>query len=104
MIYAGRTRRRLKLDKNEDLIKRTGDAKAFSFGYYVWVNQEAVQPKGTKKLLKNGAAHFKSLKCTKEVVFIGSVPDGQLITRTSSPTMPHRRTGVFQPTCMMRTI
>ena len=31
--------------------------------------QEVVPPKGTKKLLKNGVAHFKYLKCTRVVVF-----------------------------------
>ena len=32
--------------------KRTADAKAYSVGDYVWVFQEVVPPKGTKKLLK----------------------------------------------------
>ena len=32
--------------------KRTADAKAYSVGNYVWVFQEVVPPKGTKKLLK----------------------------------------------------
>ena len=41
-----------------------------SVGDYVWVFREIVPTKGTKKLLKNGAVQFKSLKCTKSVVFI----------------------------------
>ena len=35
--------------------KRTADAKAYSVGDYVWVFQEVVPPKGTKKLFKKMA-------------------------------------------------
>ena len=39
--------------------ERTADAKAYSDGDYAWVFQEVVPPKGTKKLLKNGAVLFR---------------------------------------------
>ena len=50
MTYAGGTRNKRKLDKKGNLIKKTADAKAYSVGDYVWVFQEVVPPKGTKKL------------------------------------------------------
>ena len=39
--------------------KRTADAKAYSVGDYVWVFQEVVPPKGTKKLLKKWRGPFQ---------------------------------------------
>ena len=39
--------------------KRTADAKAYSVGDYVWVFQEVVPPKGTKKLLKKWRGAFQ---------------------------------------------
>ena len=39
--------------------KRTADAKAYSVGDYVWVFQEVVPPKGTKKLLKKRRGPFQ---------------------------------------------
>ena len=39
--------------------KRTADAKTYSVGDYVWVFQEVVPPKGTKKLLKKWRAPFQ---------------------------------------------
>ena len=39
--------------------KRTADAKAYSVGEYVWVFQEVVPPKGTKKLLKKWPGPFQ---------------------------------------------
>ena len=41
------------------LNKRTADTKAYSFGNDVYLYQEVVLPKGTKKNLKNCAAYFK---------------------------------------------
>ena len=52
MIYAGGTRSRLKLYKNEDSIKKTADPKAYSVGDYVWVFEEVVPWKGTENLRK----------------------------------------------------
>ena len=49
MTYAGGTRNRHKLDK-----KGVGD--------YVWVFQEVVPPKGTKKLLKKWRGRFQITK------------------------------------------
>ena len=51
--------------------ERNADAKVYSVGDFVWVFQDLVPPKGTKKMLKKWRAHFRSLKCTKEVLFIG---------------------------------
>ena len=59
MTYAGGTRNRLKLDRNGGLIKRTADAKAYPYGDYVWVFQEVVPPKRTKKLLKKWRGPFQ---------------------------------------------
>ena len=59
MTYEGGTRNRRKLDKRGVLIKKTGDAKAFSVDDYVWVFQEVVLPKGTKKLLKKRRGPFQ---------------------------------------------
>ena len=56
---AGGTRNRRKLDKKGGLIKMTADAKAYSVGDYVWVFQEVVPPKGTKKLLKKWRGPFQ---------------------------------------------
>ena len=39
--------------------KRTTDAKAYSVGDYVWVFQEVIPPKGTKKLLKKWRGPFQ---------------------------------------------
>ena len=39
--------------------KRTAEAKAYSVGDYVWVFQEVVPPKGTKKLLKKWRGPFQ---------------------------------------------
>ena len=39
--------------------KRTADAKAYSVVDHVWVFQEVVPPKETKKLQIYGAPHFK---------------------------------------------
>ena len=39
--------------------KRTADTKAYSVGNYVWVFQEVVPPKGTKKLLKKWRGPFQ---------------------------------------------
>ena len=58
-IYAEGTRNRLKLDKKGDLIKGHSIAKAYSVGKHVWVFQEVVPPKGTKKLLNKWRGPFQ---------------------------------------------
>ena len=50
--------------------KRTADAKPYSVGDYVWVFQEVVPSKRTKKLLKKMAWSRRKNKYIKEVVFI----------------------------------
>ena len=72
MIYAGGTHNRRKSDKKLDLIKKkTAAAKAYTVGDYVWVFQEIVPPKGTKKLLKKLRGSFQiTEEYTKEVVSI----------------------------------
>ena len=52
-------RNRRKLDKKRRFDKRTADAKAYSVGDYVWVFQEVVPPKGTKKLFKKWRGPFQ---------------------------------------------
>ena len=59
MTYAGGTRNRRKLDRNGGLIKGLPMQKAYSVGDYVWVFQEVVPPKGTKKLLKKWRGPFQ---------------------------------------------
>ena len=90
MTYAGGTRNRRKLDKKGGLIKTTADAKAYSVGDYVWVFQEVVPPKGTKKLLKKWRGPFQITE--------------ELNTKTSNHTMPRQRTGASQRTCKRETI
>ena len=59
MTYAGGIRNRRKLDKKGGLIKEQPMQKPTQVGDYVWVFQEVVPPKGTKKLLRNGVVHFR---------------------------------------------
>ena len=46
--------------------KRTADAKAYSVGDYVWVFQEVVPPKGTKKLLTKWRGPFQITEVHQE--------------------------------------
>ena len=50
--------------------KRTADAKAYSVGDYVWVFQEVVPPKGTKKLRKKWRGPFQITEVHQGVGFI----------------------------------
>ena len=93
IIYAEGRRNRHKSDKKGDLIKRTADAKAYSFRDYVWMFQEVVLPKGTKKLLKQWPGPFHITEVHQGGRFYRLRTDSQLITKTSSHTMPHQRTG-----------
>ena len=54
-----RNMRQAQIRQKRRFDKRTADAKAYSVGNYVWVFQEVVPPKGTKKLLKNWRGPFK---------------------------------------------
>ena len=104
MIYAGGTRNRLKLDKKRRFDKRIADAKFYSVGNYVWAFQEVVPSKGTKNLLTNWRGPFQITEVHRGGRFYQLSPGRAAeITRLSRPTMPHRTTGVSQPTCMMRT-
>ena len=59
--------------------KRTADAKAYPVGDYVWVFQEVVPPKGTKKLLKKWRGAFQ----------ITEVHQGGLFYRLSTGRAAH---------------
>ena len=50
--------------------KRTANAKAYSVGDYVWVFQEVVPPKGTKKLLKKWRGPFQITEVHQEGWFL----------------------------------
>ena len=47
-----RNKQQAQIRQKRRFDKKTADAKAYSVGDYVWVFQEVVPPKGTKKLFK----------------------------------------------------
>ena len=54
-----RNTQQAKITQKRRFDKKTADAKAYSVGGYVWVFQEKVPPKGTKKLLKKWRGPFQ---------------------------------------------
>ena len=52
--------------------KRTADAKAYSVGDYVWVFQEVVPPKGTKKLFKKVARPISNNRSAPRSSFLST--------------------------------
>ena len=54
-----RNRQQAQIRPKRRFDKRTADAKAYSVGDYVWVFQEVVPPKGTKKLSKKWRGPFQ---------------------------------------------
>ena len=57
--YCRRNTQEAQIRQKRRFDKRTADAKAYSVGDYVWVFQEVVPPKETKKLLKKSRGLFQ---------------------------------------------
>ena len=58
MIYAGRTRRRLKLDKNEDLIKKDWGCKSVLIRILCLVEPGGSSTKGNQKVAEKWRGSF----------------------------------------------
>ena len=76
--------------------RKAAGAKAYSVGDYVWVFQNVIPPKGTKKLLKKWRGSFLITELHQEERFYRLAEP--LITRKLSCTIHPQNTGVYLQT------
>ena len=78
--------------------KKAAGAKAYSVGDYVWVFQNVIPPKETKKLLKKWRGPFMITEVHQEGRFYRLSTAEPPTTRTLSHTIHRQKTGVYPQT------
>ena len=83
--------------------KRTAHAKAHSTRDYVWLFQEVVLPKGSKKLLKKRRVSFQITEVHQGGRVYQLSTERAAHYEKSNHTLPHQKTGASWLTCMRMT-